>query len=427
MESSSAKPWLIDGCTGATTTYNQLLAEFGPRKQYLRMFCRPRDTRDALLELTRALVVGTELTLIDAGFTSHELVELGLPEACVNVTRPVVVRGDITAVELAGMVSVPSNFKLGLFTSGSTGLPTLVQHTLTILGRSIRTSPRHREDVWALAYSPTHIAGVQVWLQALANCNSLVDLNGADPNSALDAIEQHRVTHISATPSFYRLMLGSHRVVRGVRSVALGGEISDAHLHQRIQGMFPEARLHNIYASTETGSLLEANGEVFTIPSDSSGQLRICDGQLQVHRSLLGKFDRRLATESSDWYETGDIVEVLVHEPVSFRFIGRARDWINVGGSKVNPHEVENELLTYPGISDARVYGRSNSVLGQVLCAEVVLEESASGDLKAERSEAEAESELRKWLNPRLQPFKVPRLISFVKEIDRTRTGKVKR
>jgi acyl-coenzyme A synthetase/AMP-(fatty) acid ligase len=85
---------------------------------------------------------------------------------------------------------------------------------------------------------------------------------------------------------------------------------------------------------------------------------------------------------------------------------------VNVGGHKVNPAEVEAVLLAYPGVAEARVYGRANSVLGQILVAEVVA--AAAPD----------EVELRTFLSARLQAAKVPRLIKCVEQIARGRTGK---
>ena len=92
------------------------------------------------------------------------------------------------------------------------------------------------------------------------------------------------------------------------------------------------------------------------------------------------------------------------------------RDWINVGGSKVNPHEVESVLEAHPAVARARVFGRKNSVLGQLLCAEVVA-----------RGAAPAEADLREFAGAQLQPFKVPRMFRFVDQIAATRTGKLSR
>ena len=69
------------------------------------------------------------------------------------------------------------------------------------------------------------------------------------------------------------------------------------------------------------------------------------------------------------------------------------------------------------GVKQAMVYGRANSILGNVLCAEVVLEPGSEMQ----------ELDIKKHLNALLQDFKIPRKIKFVDEISLTRTGKKKR
>ncbi len=416
MSAELDKPWLIDGRTGGATTYREVMAVAAAARLWIRRHCRPADTRDALLELTRALAAGAEVTLVDAGFTPHELEALGLDAAQLNARSEAAGQRALTLASLKRLAAGMSGMRLGLYTSGSTGLPKRVEHALGSLARAVRVSPRHADDVWGLAYSPTHVAGVQVWLQALANGNTLVDLTPVGADAALDAIERQGVTHLSATPTYYRLLLATRRVLPGVRSVSLGGELSDAGLHRRLGEMFPAARLHNIYASTEAGTLLESDGEVFTLPAHLAGRLQVQGGRLHVHRSLLGQFNGSASSPEAEWYDTGDSVEIVDENPLRFRFAARLREWINVGGSKVNPHEVELVLKEHPAVADARAFGRPNPVLGQLLCAEVVA-----------RAPVPTEAELRAFAAARLQPFKVPRMVHFVTEFATTRTGKARR
>lgn len=63
------------------------------------------------------------------------------------------------------------------------------------------------------------------------------------------------------------------------------------------------------------------------------------------------------------------------------------------------------------------VYGKANSVLGNVLCAEVQLEDSC----------IVTELDIRLMLKNKLQDFKIPRRIKFVESFTLTRTGKLKR
>ena len=100
-----------------------------------------------------------------------------------------------------------------------------------------------------------------------------------------------------------------------------------------------------------------------------------------------------------------------------FKFAARRSDFVNVGGYKVNPSRVEDALRCFGGVVDARVYGRKNSVLGNILCADLKTEGGAKLDI----------AEMRGFLSKSLDQYEIPRRIDFVSELESTRTGKLKR
>lgn len=100
-----------------------------------------------------------------------------------------------------------------------------------------------------------------------------------------------------------------------------------------------------------------------------------------------------------------------------FRFVNRKNGLINVGGYKVNPEEVENKILEIGDVLQTIVYGRPNSILGNVLCAEIKLVPHSTL----------TEVDIRCYLKDKIQDFKIPRRIKFVDTFSLTRTGKIKR
>ena len=139
------------------------------------------------------------------------------------------------------------------------------------------------------------------------------------------------------------------------------------------------------------------------------------DDELLIHRSLLGKSNS--FQFDGDYYHSGDLIEWINREEGIFKFKSRKNELINVGGYKVNPGEVEDAINALEGVKQSLVYGKSNSILGNVLIAEVELEKgSFLTDL-----------DIRKVLKEQLQDFKVPRKIKFVEAFSLTRTGKLKR
>lgn len=358
-----------------------------------------------LIALLRAVWRGQTIAVTEPAFGGEGTSRLGSPvahEPYIPVPEPGAFIAQLMANEVGRVV---------LTSSGSEGVPTAVLHTMQTLSRAVVASQRHRDDVWGLAFNPGHIAGVQVFLQAFANGNTIVNLWGVEPAELFARCRRWGVTHLSATPTFYRLITVLETPLPVIRSVSVGGEPADERLIQHLHQIFPAARLHNVYASTEAGTLLASDGVEFVLRESESTRLRIDQGRLWIHRSMLGDF-----SGAAEWFDTGDLVEVTATDPIRFRIVGRLRSSINVGGEKVHPHEVESALTQHPAILAARVYGRRNSVTGELLAADMV----ANG-------ETPTELELRMHLAQRLPAWKIPRLLRFVERLELTRSGKVRR
>jgi len=115
------------------------------------------------------------------------------------------------------------------------------------------------------------------------------------------------------------------------------------------------------------------------------------------------------------WFLTGDIAEM---DEDGFVFIkGRSKSMINVSGNKVFPEEVETILMMQQSIEDARVYGGSHPVTGEIVEAEIVLKPGATKNTE----------EIISFCREYLLPYKIPQRIIFVEEIAKTKTGKISR
>ena len=141
------------------------------------------------------------------------------------------------------------------------------------------------------------------------------------------------------------------------------------------------------------------------------------DGVLMDAINTGSRHVQTLDVHLSTGKDTGDLIEWVDKPNAVFRFKSRKNDLINVGGYKVNPEEVELEIMAIGGVCQANVYGKANSILGEVLCADVVM----APNVKL------TEQDIRMRLSLRLQDFKIPRRIRFVEELSVTRTGKLKR
>ena len=365
--------FLYDPTTGTSYSYADLIDDLNDGDQAIPSYVYTSNLYEVFKSYIQAILFDEQVILLDHDFSREEIDQLLPSGASLSSTKIRKLDSAISDLEdLVGRLRDSSNGKIGFFTSGTTGLPKRVDHKLQTLARSVRLSGSHRGSIWAFAYNPTHIAGCQVFLQAVLNGSSLVNVFGLARPDVFAALSKYDCTHISATPTFYRMLLPTENAFSSVRRVTFGGEKMDTVLAGKLAEMFPKAQFLNVYASTEAGTILAADGEVFSIKEGLTDLVKVEDNQLFVHADLLGTFGGGQA-QSADWYPTGDIVEVISEEPLRFKIQHRANDLINVGGYKVNPSEVEEALRALSGIQETRVYAQKNSIVGNLVCCDVVV------------------------------------------------------
>ena len=402
--------FLIDN--GAIYSYSDLLNAINQSKEYIPMM-RTKNLFEYFVNVVKALCASRTLILLDSDINASEID--GVREDDINKTEFI---GELQVSSFAEVVKAiqESQSEITIFTSGTTGQPKKVVHHVSTLTRAVRLGDKYHGQVWGFAYNPTHMAGLQVFFQAFENENTFVNVFNRSRAEVYDLIEKYQITHISATPTFYRLLLPYEKPYESVVRVTLGGEKSDQHLYDSINKIFPNARINNVYASTEAGSLFAAKGDAFLIPENIRDKFLIDENsELLIHKSLLGSSDS--FKFDGDYYHSGDLIEWVNQEEGLFKFKSRKNELINVGGYKVNPGEVEEVINSIPGVCQSLVFGKPNSILGNVLVAEVQLEDNVEL----------TELEIRQAIKDQLQDFKIPRKIKFVKEFSLTRTGKLKR
>jgi acyl-coenzyme A synthetase/AMP-(fatty) acid ligase len=303
-----------------------------------------------------------------------------------------------------------------MFTSGTTGRPKSVSQSLANITKGVRVGSKFKDNIWGFAYNPTHFAGLQVFFQAFFNKNKIVYIFGKYFPEVVTIIAENSITTISSTPSFIKMLLPNIKEpIESLNRLTFGGEQFDNSVINKINIVFPNVILKNVYASTEAGSLLISEGDRFKIPSKFSKLLRIEEEELLIHSSLMGRSDSLELI--GDWYYSGDLVDVI--DDGSFKFRARKSEMINVGGYKVNPKEVEAVIKGIEGVLDAKVYGRKNSVLGYLVALDIIKEENIKKN--------EVKALITKECQNLLQDFKIPRIIKFVESFEMTRTGKIKR
>jgi oxalate---CoA ligase len=115
------------------------------------------------------------------------------------------------------------------------------------------------------------------------------------------------------------------------------------------------------------------------------------------------------------WFRTGDCGSM---DRDGYLFIkGRAKEFINRGGTKIGPREIEEVLLDHSNVGEAVVFAMPDKLLGEEVAAAIVLRDPR----------ASAETEIREFVSRQLSYFKVPRRLVFLDKIPKGPTGKPRR
>jgi acyl-coenzyme A synthetase/AMP-(fatty) acid ligase len=366
------------------------------------VLCTPDLSLDALAEVAAAAAIDAELTDLD----------------------PHPVSGPIERRESGRTEWI-------LLTSGTTGAPKLVAHSLESLAGTLPRQGSGARTVWSTFYDIRRYGGLQIYLRAVLGGAPLVlSSAGEATTDFLERAAAHGVTHISGTPSHWRrvLMSGAAGLLKP-SYVRLSGEVADQVVLDRLRAAYPLARIAHAFASTEAGVAFDVDDGFAGFPAEfidkprNGIEMRVEDGTLRIRSQriasrYLNSSSPGLAREDG-YVDTGDLVEL---EAGRYYFRGRKGGVINVGGLKVYPEEIEGVINTDPRVRMSRVHAKRNPIMGALVVAEVVLEQALeTGETDRIRND------LLEACRRSLPPHKVPARLSFVPALELTAAGKLVR
>jgi acyl-CoA synthetase (AMP-forming)/AMP-acid ligase II len=328
-----------------------------------------------------------------------------------------------------------------MYTSGTTGRPKGAVHThdsvqwalFTILA-SIDFRFRDR---YLISPPLFHVAALTPLIACVYRGLTTILLRSFDPQRIWEVFRDERVNATLAVPAMLNFMLPTYqpelRESLVLRWIMSGASPVPPSLIKSYADLGFE--IHQVYGLTETcGPGCVINSENALTHIGSTGKpffhtdIRIVDehgaevgpdvpGEILVRgrHIMAGYWNRPEATAETiidGWLHTGD---VAVRDDDGFFYIqDRVKDMIISGGENVYPAEIEDVLLSHPGISDIAVIGMPSAKWGESPLAVVV---SADADLD--------EAAVLAHCTGRLARFKLPKRAVFVDSIPRTATGKV--
>ncbi len=316
-------------------------------------------------------------------------------------------------------------------TSGTTGTPKLICHTLATLTRSMTRRDLGGEFIWGSLYHPRRFAGMQVFLQSLLAGTPLVlDDEVEVSREYLLRLSRVGCNALSATPSMWRkLAMCPGFETLPLRQITLGGEMADQPVLDLLRRCFPAARLVHIYASTEAGVGFSVTDGLAGFPVayldgapgkvgmkvDTSGRLWF--RPVGEAPKEIGDSATPTPTPTDGWIDSGDLVKIVGGR---IHFLGRASGSINVGGNKVMPEEVEAVIKEVPGVAFAIVKGRKNALMGNLVEAHVATRDDLVLDDQFKRI-------ITDHCRSRLDSYKVPAFVKPMDQIELNAVGKISR
>jgi 2,3-dihydroxybenzoate-AMP ligase len=264
----------------------------------------------------------------------------------------------------------------------------------------------------------------------------------ARPEDVCALIERHRVTHIKVVPALLIRLLHDPAVNRhdlsSLKIIQSGGQSMLPEVRLLSKRLIPSAFVQENFGMSE-GLLmfvrlddpLDVSQETVGRPVSPDDEVRILDdddreilggevGELCCRgpytlRGYFGVPEYNARTFTSDgFYRSGDLMRR--HKSGNYIVEGRKKDLINRGGEKISAEEIENLILSHPSVKNASCVPVPDPVLGERMCACVLLRENASL----------AFDELKKFLlGKEIAKYKLPERLEIMRDFPLSAFGKV--
>ncbi|MCW2822631.1 MAG: lcfB 3 [Marmoricola sp.] len=338
-----------------------------------------------------------------------------------------------------------------LYTSGTTGQPKGAElrhrnmRDNALAGRDLFGSDPATPDTYLCVLPLFHSFGQTVVQNgAFAFGGTVVMLPRFEATQALGLMLKESVSLFAGVPTMYWGLLGAleegvdvAKLAENLRVAVAGGAALPVEVHREFETRFGVTILEG-YGLSETSPVASFSrfGEpprVGSIGIPIPGvEMKLVDpegweeiewtpdavGEIAIkgHNVMKGYFRRPEATTEAvrdGWFRTGDLARR--DEDGWYYIVDRSKDLIIRGGYNVYPREIEEVLMTHPGVSLAAVIGVPHPSHGEEIKAVVIREKGATL----------TEEELVAWCKEQMASYKYPREVAFVETLPMTATGKI--
>ncbi|TYC58625.1 AMP-binding protein [Rhodobacterales bacterium] len=338
------------------------------------------------------------------------------------------------------------------FTSGSTGRPKAVVLTHGQIGfvcvnYMADLLPTTSEQDASLVIAPlSHGAGLHLIAQlSVASTHVLMPRGGFNPAESFRLVERHRVSNMFTVPTIVKRLVEDPAVDNfdhsSLRHVIYAGALMYREDQKYALGKLGNVLVQYYGLGEVTGNItvlraqdhaiedgpdvrtgtcgVERTGIEISIQDDDGNILgpnetgEVCVIGAAVGSGYLNDAAANSRSFRNGWFRTGDIGHM--DEQRFLYLTGRASDMYISGGSNVYPKEIEEILLTHPGLSEVAIIGIPDPQWGEVGLAVCVASSKGPPD----------SVELTGFLTGKVAKYKLPARYLFLDEMPTSSYGKI--
>jgi len=336
------------------------------------------------------------------------------PEGFLSLTELIERESKRSAEDLKAISIDAEDPALFQLSGGTTGVPKLIPRTHNDYVYNSRAAVRVTAvgpdsvllNVLPLAHNlPLACPGLQGFLLSGGKVVLSTSTQAAD---LLPLIERHRVTHIHVVPALLIRWINDPLIEKfdlsSLEVIQSGGQRLQPEIRRRTKELIPSVTVQENFGMSE-GMLMfvrlddpdDVRMETVGRPISTDDEVRLVDDDdKEVAPGDVGEFLVRgpytlrgyygvpeynaQAFTSDGFYRSGDLMRQ--HPSGNYMVEGRKKDLINRGGEKISAEEIENLILTQPTVQNVACVPMPDPVLGERLCACVILRRHCSLSLE---------------------------------------------
>ena len=332
------------------------------------------------------------------------------PEGFLSLSELVGRPSERSAQELKNIVIDPEDPALFQLSGGTTGVPKLIPRT-------------HNDYIYnsKMAAAVTGVGPDKILLNVLPLAHNLplacpgmqgyflhggkvVLAQSTRSEDVFALIERHRVTHIAVVPALLIRLINDPSIKKfdlsSLQVIQSGGQRLQPEVRRRTKELIPSVTVQENFGMAE-GMLMfvrfndpeEVGMETVGRPVSPDDEVRLVDDDdNEVAPGEVGEFLARgpytlrgyygvpeynaRAFTTDGFYRSGDLMRR--HPSGNYMVEGRKKDLINRGGEKVSAEEIENLILMHPAVQNVACVPMPDPVLGERMCACVILRRGAA-------------------------------------------------